>query len=62
MRKRLAPPVVSSTPTKRKFGAAAGVVRKSGVVVVPVEHTAKRRGARLRISAVKASKQREGWG
>jgi hypothetical protein len=62
MRKRLAPPVVSSTPTKRKFGAAAGVVRKSGVVVVPVEHTAKRRVARLRISAVKVSKQREGWG
>jgi hypothetical protein len=59
MRKRLAPPVVSSTPTKRKFGAAVGVVRKSGVVVVPIEHTMKLRVARLRISAVKVSKQRQ---
>jgi hypothetical protein len=62
MRKRLAPPVVSSTPTKRKFGAVAGVVRKSGVVVVPIEHSAKRRVGRLRISAVKVSKKRQRFG
>jgi len=43
-------------------GAAQGMVRKSGVVVVPVAHATKGRVARLRISAVKVSKQKQGLG
>ena len=66
MTKRLPPRVVSSTPVRRKSraapGAAQGAVRKSGVVVVPVAHATKGRVARLRISAVKVSKQKQGLG
>jgi hypothetical protein len=66
MRKRLPPAVVSSTPVRLKSraapGAAQGFVRKSGVVVVPVAHATKRPVARLRISAVKVSKQKQGLG
>lgn len=66
MRKRVPPPVLSSTPVRRKSGAAEGAaqgtVRKSGVVVVPVAHTTTRRVVRLRISAVKVSKPSKGMG
>jgi hypothetical protein len=66
MRKRPAPPVVSSMPVRRKSRAAAGAAqsatRRSGVVVVPVAHTSTRRVVRLRISAVKVSKQSKGLG
>ena len=66
MSKRLPPRVVSSTPVRRKSrvapGAAQGVVRKSGVVVVPIQNATKRQVGRLRLSAVKVSKKKQGLG
>jgi hypothetical protein len=62
MSKRVAPPVKSSTPTRRTLVAAVGFIRKSGVIVVPIEHAVKPRAARLRLSAIKVSKQIQGWG
>ena len=66
MSKRLPPRVVSSTPVRRKSraapGAAQGALRKNGVLVVPIEHATKRGAARLRIPAVKISKQKQGLG
>ena len=66
MSKRLPPRVVSSTPVRRKSraapGAAQGAVRKSGVVVVPIQSATKRQVGRLRLSAVKVSKKKQGLG
>ena len=67
MSKRLPPRVVSSTPVRRKSraapgGAAQGAVRKSGVVVVPIQSATKRQVGRLRLSAVKVSKKKLGLG
>ena len=66
MSKRLPPRVVSSTPMRRKSRAAPvapqGAVRKSGVVVVPIQSATKRQVGRLRLSAVKESKKKQGLG
>ncbi len=60
--KRVAPPVKSSTPARRPLVAVVGFVRKSGVIVVPIEHAAQPRAVRLRLSAIKVSKHIQGWG